>query len=148
MNSRAVFSYNLKKLMKEKSIKAAQICKDLEIKQNTFSNWYNGIIFPRVEYLDLLSEYLGVQTYELLVPNTISHEETIGDRIKKLRTKMHLSLDKMTEEINLRYGTNLSKGNISRWENNQNDPNIRMVRILSLYFNVSADYLVGLTDIH
>ena len=40
------------------------------------------MIFPRIECLDILGEYLGVQTYELLIPDSISHEEIVGDRIK------------------------------------------------------------------
>ena len=36
---------------------------------------------------------------------------------------------------------------ISRWESGENSPSLENAKSLSIYFNVSLDYLIGLTDV-
>ncbi len=73
--------------------------------------------------------------------------EGLGNRLKELRTERDMSLDMVVYDINQRYNIELSKGNLSRWENDKNTPNLRMAKYLCLYYNVSLDYLLGLTKI-
>ncbi len=63
-----------------------------------------------------------------------------GERIKSLRKEKNLSL------IELGKATGLSKSAISRWENNISDINGEAIVSLAKFFNVSADYILGLTD--
>ncbi len=71
----------------------------------------------------------------------------IAERLQSLRIEKGMTLDMVADEINRRYGTEISKGSISRWENDKNDPSLESVAILADYFGVSTDYLAGLTDI-
>lgn len=73
--------------------------------------------------------------------------EGLGNRLKELRTERDMSLDMVVYDINQRYNIELSKGNLSRWENDKNTPSLRMAKYLCLYYNVSLDYLLGLTKI-
>jgi len=67
-----------------------------------------------------------------------------GERLKELRgTK---SINELITDLNSKYETNISKSMISRYENGNADPKMEVVRILADYFNVSSDYLVGITD--
>ncbi|KGR87555.1 helix-turn-helix domain-containing protein [Lysinibacillus odysseyi] len=68
-----------------------------------------------------------------------------GERIKNLRGNQ--SIDDLVIKLNNKYQTKISKSMISRYENGQADPKMETVRIFADYFNVSADYLAGLTDI-
>lgn len=65
-----------------------------------------------------------------------------GERLKELRGKM--SLNELSIEINKKYDSNISKSMLSRYETGNADPKMEVVRILADYFNVSADYLIGL----
>ncbi|MFT4415289.1 helix-turn-helix domain-containing protein [Fredinandcohnia humi] len=69
-----------------------------------------------------------------------------GERIKDLRTNKKLSIDDLVAKLNKIYETNISKSMISRYENGQADPKMENVRILADFYNVSADYLLGLDD--
>lgn len=60
----------------------------------------------------------------------------IGKQIKKFRTEMELSQDKLAEKIFV------SRQTISNWENNKNYPDIKSLLLLSSIFNVSLDILV------
>lgn len=72
----------------------------------------------------------------------------IGDRIKVLRLEHDLTMDMLVRDMNLKYpNLSLDKSLISRWESGINDPTLENAKYLSMYFNVSLDYLAGLTDI-
>lgn len=70
-----------------------------------------------------------------------------GIRLNKLRTQRELSMELLTIDLNSKYGLRLNKGTISRWESGQGDPAISYVKCIAEYFNVSVDYLIGLTDV-
>lgn len=67
-----------------------------------------------------------------------------GERLKKLRGKM--SIDELVDRLNKKYQRKFSKSMIWRYENGQSDPKMETVRVLSDYFQVSSDYLTGITD--
>ncbi|KAF1681247.1 MULTISPECIES: helix-turn-helix domain-containing protein [Bacillus] len=69
-----------------------------------------------------------------------------GERLKSLRDKNKQSINELVVDLNKKYETNISKSMISRYENGQSDPKMEVVRILADYFNVSSDYLVGISD--
>lgn len=63
-----------------------------------------------------------------------------GDRLKSIR----LENDMTQEEIgNL---LNKSKNNISQYETGKREPDLETLKIISNYFKVSLDYLLGNTD--
>ena len=68
-----------------------------------------------------------------------------ASQLKSLRKSQNLSQDKLASILNDKYETNISKSMISRWENGVTDPQMKYVRLIADYFNVSAEYLVGET---
>ena len=71
----------------------------------------------------------------------------IKDRIKELRIEKGLTLDMLVFDINNKYNVELNKGLVSKWENGHNDPSLKYAGYLAQYFDVSLDYLIGLTDV-
>lgn len=72
----------------------------------------------------------------------------IGEKIKELRTERDISMDMLVADMNQRYELSkpLNKSMISRWEKGENEPTLENAKYLSMYFDVSLDYLIGLTD--
>lgn len=72
----------------------------------------------------------------------------IGERIKELRTERDISMDMLVADMNVRYELSkpLNKSMVSRWESGVNEPTLENAKYLSMYFDVSLDYLIGLTD--
>lgn len=66
--------------------------------------------------------------------------DTFAARLKELRMEKGLSIFQLAKE------TNLSKSSISYWENCERIPNALAIIALCKFFNVSADYLLGLED--
>lgn len=73
--------------------------------------------------------------------------DTFGERLNKLRLERDLSMDLLVADLKENYPMKINKSMLSRWENGQNDPSLENAKYISMYFNVSLDYLIGLTDI-
>lgn len=73
--------------------------------------------------------------------------EGLGARLKELRNERDMSMDMVVYDINQRYNIEITKGHLSKWENEVNVPSLRLAKYLSLYYNVSLDYLIGNTKI-
>lgn len=72
----------------------------------------------------------------------------IGDKIKALRLEHDLTMDMLVTDMKLKFpNISIDKSLISRWESGVNDPTLENAKYLSMYFNVSLDYLIGLTDV-
>mgnify|MGYP002523452750 CR=1 FL=1 len=71
----------------------------------------------------------------------------IGQKIKILRTERDLTLDMLVVDMKHQFpDIRIDKSMVSRWESGSNDPSLENAKYLSMYFNVSLDYLIGLTD--
>ena len=71
----------------------------------------------------------------------------IGHRLKEIRLDRDLSLDMVVKELKDRYDVEISKGTLSKWENDINTPSLdERLSSLVKYYNVSLDYIIGLTD--
>lgn len=73
--------------------------------------------------------------------------DNLGKRIKQLRTSKDLTMEMLVADMNAMFPeSNLDKSMLSRWENGLNEPSLIYVKYLAMYFDVSADYIAGLTD--
>lgn len=62
---------------------------------------------------------------------------------KRLRdTRLEKGIDQKT----LAKALNTSQTNVSRWENDKFQPDIETIIAIAKFFNVTTDYLLGLTD--
>jgi transcriptional regulator with XRE-family HTH domain len=61
-------------------------------------------------------------------------------RLSSLRTETNVTLEKISESINI------DKSTLSRYETGDRSPKVEIVEKLADYFNVSVDYLLGKTD--
>ena len=63
------------------------------------------------------------------------------ERLKELRLKSEMTQDELAKKINI------STSTISFYESGAREPNLSTLISLAKIFNVSTDYLLGLTDI-
>lgn len=66
---------------------------------------------------------------------------TFGDRARSLREESNKNQTQLAEVLNT------TQKKISRIETGENEPNLHDIQTLCRYYNVSADYLLGLIDI-
>lgn len=63
-----------------------------------------------------------------------------AERLKYLRNEKELSQRQLADLVGLSHNA------IAYWENEQRIPNAEAIVMLAKFFNVSSDYLLGLTD--
>ena len=66
LGNKEVLSRNLRRLMDEKQVDRQQICKDLEFKYTTFTDWYNGKKYPRIDKIEQMANYFGIRKSDLI----------------------------------------------------------------------------------
>lgn len=62
----------------------------------------------------------------------------LAERLKELRIERKLSLEKLALQIGV------SDTAIMKWEQNKSEPTALNLKQLALFFDVSADYLLGI----
>lgn len=65
-SNKEIFSNNLKFFMQQRNKTRKEICDDLNIKYTTFADWYNGNKYPRIDKIELLAKYFGIQKSDLI----------------------------------------------------------------------------------
>lgn len=63
-----------------------------------------------------------------------------SERLKELRLSKNLSAKQLGDELNV------SDSTIIRWENGLRIPNAENIHNIAVFFEVSADFLLGITD--
>lgn len=63
-------------------------------------------------------------------------KETIGERLKRIRKSKNLTLEDIEKEINI------SNAALSRIETGKTEPKASTLKALSIFLNISADYLL------
>lgn len=67
----------------------------------------------------------------------------IGEGLKKLRKNKNMTMEQLATELNDKYPDlmKLTKGKISKWENEKEEPRLSTAKILAEYFNVKINDL-------
>ena len=72
----------------------------------------------------------------------------LGDRLKSLRKDNKLTQNELAQELNKKYGLNIDRAMISKWETDFQTPTISTLSCIKDYFNVSLDYINGDSSIN
>lgn len=71
LGNKKIFSKNLQKYMKINNKDRIDVCNDLCIPYTTFNDWYNGKVYPRIDKIEQLSLYFGIEKSDLIEDNNI-----------------------------------------------------------------------------
>lgn len=66
LGNKEIFSKNLRYYMERAGKDRNKVCEDLSISYTTFADWYNAIKYPRIDKIELLANYFGVQKSDLI----------------------------------------------------------------------------------
>ena len=70
LGNKDIFARNLQYYLQLKKKDRKQVCKDLDIKYSTFSEWINGNKYPRIDKIELLANYFNILKSDLIEDNT------------------------------------------------------------------------------
>ena len=101
IENKEVMARNIKKQMEKKGVSSADVCRALNFKTNTFSNWINAKIYPRIDKIEMMARYFGISKSELVEDQSVGHHDTAFvnralqyyERIADLSPEQRKSLD-------------------------------------------------------
>lgn len=77
LGNKQVMADNIKRLMKEFNVSQSDICTRLNLKPSTFSDWVNAKTYPRIDKIEMLANYFGVEKSDLIENKTVKASSTV-----------------------------------------------------------------------
>ena len=66
MNSKNIFAENLQKYMEENNVSRKDLSEALKISYYTITSWVNGSKYPRMDKVEMIANYFGIQKSDLI----------------------------------------------------------------------------------
>ena len=73
--NKLIMAKNILYYMNKRNVSASDVCKACGFKQNTFSDWVNAKIYPRIDKIEIMANYFGVSKSDLVEDIPISEKE-------------------------------------------------------------------------
>lgn len=106
IGNKAVMSANLKYYMKVKGINAKELSRILKVPYTTVLSWVKGEYYPRIDKIEMMSEYFGVLKSDLIEdksnkPTDSGLSERKREFIKKVEGMTDEQLDRLEQILAL-----------------------------------------------
>lgn len=109
LGNKVVMAANLKKYLQRSGKSQKELCAILGFKETTFSDWMNAKSYPRIDKIEIMANYFGIQKSDLiedsiseqpyyLNPETAALAQQIHDN-PDLRILMDASKDLAPEDV-------------------------------------------------
>lgn len=66
IGNKEVFSSNLRFYMEKRNKSRNEVCEALNFKYTTFTDWCNGVKYPRIDNIEKLANYFGISKSDLI----------------------------------------------------------------------------------
>ena len=93
LGNKEIMGMNIKHYMELKGVDRMQLSEDLNVSYTTISDWINAKTYPRIDKIELMANYFGVDKSALVEKRT---EERIAND-NAIRIAAHID-DNVTEE--------------------------------------------------
>lgn len=99
LGNKEIFIRNLNRQLAKSNSKKIDVCRAIGVSTGTFSDWLKGRIYPRMDKIQLLADYFGIQKSDL-VEDVNFAKETINEKDQKVLDLFHeVPLDKREAAI-------------------------------------------------
>lgn len=132
LGNKEVMAENLKYYMNINKKTRKDICNELDFPYSTFTDWCNGNKYPRIDKIEMLANYFGIEKSDL-----IEERKEENNIFKQLRIDNNLTQEELAKELHI------SITELKEYENGKQVPLQTLIKFASL-FNVSLDELKGI----
>lgn len=140
------FQKRIISLISDLGVKKSELPNEIGVDYRSLSNAINYGIIPKPRILIRIADYFNVSIGYLLGQSNQEYflkseaRSDFKNRFKLLCKDRNLTYYKVSIDCHF------DKSYISRWLNKNYLPSLELLEILSEYFNVSIDYLLGRAD--
>lgn len=93
IGNKNVFAKNLEKYMQINGKTRNDLCKALNLKYTTVSDWVNGKKYPRMDKVEMLANYFGILKSDLIEEKVTSEIEKNSDVMVDITVRIGADLD-------------------------------------------------------
>lgn len=79
LGNKSIMAQNIKYYMSLKGVTQSEVCTTLNIKANTFSDWVNAKTYPRIDKIEMLANYFGIEKSDLIEKQKDNPNERLND---------------------------------------------------------------------
>lgn len=90
MNNKSIFAQNLKKHMALRNITRRDLCAALGFSYYTVSDWCNGKKYPRMDKVEILANYFGIQKSDLIEEAITEEKEKDNEILAEIIVRMRM----------------------------------------------------------
>lgn len=88
MENKSIFAKNLKRYMEINGKTRRDICQALDLSYYTVSDWCNAKKYPRMDKVELLANYFGIQKSDLIEEKLTEEKEKDNDALANIIVRM------------------------------------------------------------
>lgn len=88
LGNKEIMARNIKRFMELKRKDRNEICKDLDIKYTTFTDWINGNTYPRIDKIEMMANYFGISKADLVEERTDQQQYYFSPEVESLAQEM------------------------------------------------------------
>ena len=100
LGNKKIMAKNIRKYMDATGVKPKDVCDVLHIPLATFSDWINAKTYPRIDKIEMLSNYFGISKADLVEENTALSPTKQEKDIEKIVNHMR---EQLTSEKGLMF---------------------------------------------
>ena len=147
IGNKQVFAKNLANQMNRRNLDRNKLCADLGFKYTTVSEWLAARKYPRIDKIELLANYFGIQKSDLIEDKS-DRAKVILKRASALCQEKGITLEQMAADlhIDLNVLCELNKTELEAKVNPIAPDAIRAVFEMAKYLGVWTPYLNGDSD--
>ena len=95
MDNKKIFAKNLQRIMEQNGKSRVDVCSDLGFSYYTFADWINAKKYPRIDKIEMLALYFGVQKSDLIEEKSTA---TKDDGLSKIMSQGQLDRMKASQQ--------------------------------------------------
>lgn len=78
IGNKQILAKNLKKYMEQNNVDRYKLCKDLNLKYSTVSEWLHARKYPRIDSIEKIAKYFGVSKSEIIEEKVFSEPSNLN----------------------------------------------------------------------
>lgn len=107
-NIRKIFAKNLTRYIAQSGKTQKELADMLDVAQSTFNNWCTGVRYPRMDKIEQLALYFGIQKSDLIEEKLTEEKEKDNDLLSDIIVRMRTDADFMAAVVSI-YNLDASK---------------------------------------
>ena len=102
LGNKEVMAKNIKYYLRKNDVSQTDMCKTLGFKMSTVSDWMHARTYPRIDKIEMMSNYFGIEKSDLVEDKTDQTELTSKDT-KQIEKIINATRQKLTSQQGLMF---------------------------------------------